>query len=1100
MCAVPGAAGFTGTICWDQNVFTNWPNDGRTEGVPNPNKLGPDIIYIGTEGGFLPKPVLLTGQPITFVTDPTAFNVGNVKDFNLFVGPAERADVLIDFSAWGGKELILYNDAPAAVPAFDPRFDYITGAPDLSANGGYGRVPPWNEAIPGAPLEGPQIGYGPNTRTVMKFRVAAGQDPNAPFVSKTFAADPGALGAGRDPGQPHGARRPVTVGVFEESQDPIIVGQADYDGVYTSNPTFPSVWPAWGISRIEDNSLMFETVAGTYRDLPHGAEGDARRDGRLLRQGVRPHVDQPRHAAQPSEDQRANMTPFMYTDPATEFMNAALEPVSPVLGDGTQLWKISHNGVDMHPIHFHIFDVQVINRVGWDGQIRLPAPQELGWKDTVRISPLEDTIVAMRPWTPPMPFSIPFSTRALNPAIPLAPNPGSASASPTSTPSRRRPLVPPTTNTVVSFAWEYVWHCHILSHEENDMMRAIVLNVISQIPPAFAAVPTVAQCGGRQRRHLGRPDAGQLHRRRAPEQPWLRQPRQRDRLPDRARDQCDGSVDRGRARRAPTRPPSRTRRPSRAPTTGTASSPSTRPATSASPFADDRHADHGRPQQREPGGLEHQRWPGHHGEHLDEDPHHHGQPPLQGHADPGRIAPAEYRFSIRTGAGAYQVVQSWSAGNIWTMPLSQLGSAAGIGYTVQVEARTSSVGTVRLATRAYTVRIPAPATAVTLTPTLASPQQVGTAVTFTAAATGGAAAKQYQFSLDGGAGFAVVRAWGTGTTWVMPATTAVGSYQVKVEVRTNSTTVDTTATVPYEIRNFPATGVTMKADKVSPALAPVGFLATGQCVTGVPAVACPGISTATGGGYSYRFTLDAGVPTAWGVGRVFTLPAGTAVGIHTIQVDVTTSIARGVDRSATMTFEILAPAAAAVSFTSVLPGSPSLVGTDVVFTALAGGSAPGAVYSYRFTLDGVPGTWSTTPTFTMLGATAGVGTHTVTVDATTEVVPTNVQATATTTHELLPLPPPPPTTVSFTLPLPASPSPAGTDVIFTAQAGGGAPGAVYSYRFTLDAGLPTAWSTTPTFTLPGASGIGIHTVTVDATTEVVPTNVEATATTQHELQ
>ena len=33
----------------------------------------------------------------------------------------------------------------------------------------------------------------------------------------------------------------------------------------------------------------------------------------------------------------------------------------------TQLWKITHNGVDTHPIHFHLFNVQVINRVGWDG-------------------------------------------------------------------------------------------------------------------------------------------------------------------------------------------------------------------------------------------------------------------------------------------------------------------------------------------------------------------------------------------------------------------------------------------------------------------------------------------------------------------------------------------------------------------------------------------------------------------------------------------------------------------------------------------------------------------------------------------------------------
>ena len=53
--------------------------------------------------------------------------------------------------------------------------------------------------------------------------------------------------------------------------------------------------------------------------------------------------------------------------------------------DGTQIWKFTHNGVDTHPIHFHLYDVQLLNRVGWDGIIRKPHPSELGWKDTVRI-------------------------------------------------------------------------------------------------------------------------------------------------------------------------------------------------------------------------------------------------------------------------------------------------------------------------------------------------------------------------------------------------------------------------------------------------------------------------------------------------------------------------------------------------------------------------------------------------------------------------------------------------------------------------------------------------------------------------------------------
>jgi FtsP/CotA-like multicopper oxidase with cupredoxin domain len=87
-----------------------------------------------------------------------------------------------------------------------------------------------------------------------------------------------------------------------------------------------------------------------------------------------------------------------YVNPATETLNGVVDatPISNTT-DGTQIWKITHNGVDTHPIHWHLFDVQVINRVGWDGIIRKPDANELGWKDTLRVSPLEDTIVAVRP-------------------------------------------------------------------------------------------------------------------------------------------------------------------------------------------------------------------------------------------------------------------------------------------------------------------------------------------------------------------------------------------------------------------------------------------------------------------------------------------------------------------------------------------------------------------------------------------------------------------------------------------------------------------------------------------------------------------------------
>ena len=32
-------------------------------------------------------------------------------------------------------------------------------------------------------------------------------------------------------------------------------------------------------------------------------------------------------------------------------------------------------------------------------------------------------------------------------------------------------------NQLVNFGWEYVWHCHLLGHEENIMMRPVVVGV-----------------------------------------------------------------------------------------------------------------------------------------------------------------------------------------------------------------------------------------------------------------------------------------------------------------------------------------------------------------------------------------------------------------------------------------------------------------------------------------------------------------------------------------------------------------------------------------------------------------------------------------------
>jgi hypothetical protein len=172
--------------------------------------------------------------------------------------------------------------------------------------------------------------------------------------------------------------------------------------------------------------------------------------------------------------------PLAYIDPATEIFKqlSAADATGTLIGsagDNTQIWKITHNGVDTHPLHWHMFNVQLINRVGWDGAIRGPEANEVGWKETIRNNPLEDCIIAVRPIKPDLPWDLPNSIRPLDPTAPIGSTMKFSNVDPSNQPA-------PVTNALVNFGWEYVWHCHILGHEENDMMRPMIYSVAPNAP------------------------------------------------------------------------------------------------------------------------------------------------------------------------------------------------------------------------------------------------------------------------------------------------------------------------------------------------------------------------------------------------------------------------------------------------------------------------------------------------------------------------------------------------------------------------------------------------------------------------------------------
>ena len=104
---------------------------------------------------------------------------GTTAGGSLLLAPAERVDLLFDFSAHAGQKIILYTDTPAPFPMGDPLNDYFPG---LNPNKN-----PVNALTP--------PGFGPNTRVIMRFNVVPASGADMPLAI-TPATD---LRLGNDP-------------------------------------------------------------------------------------------------------------------------------------------------------------------------------------------------------------------------------------------------------------------------------------------------------------------------------------------------------------------------------------------------------------------------------------------------------------------------------------------------------------------------------------------------------------------------------------------------------------------------------------------------------------------------------------------------------------------------------------------------------------------------------------------------------------------------------------------------------------------------------------------------------------------------------------
>jgi hypothetical protein len=203
----------------------------------------------------------------------------------------------------------------------------------------------------------------------------------------------------------------------------------------------------------------------------------------------------------------------------------------------------------------------------------------------------------------------------------------------------------------------------------------------------------------------------------------------------------------------------------------------------------------------------------------------------------------EYQFSTRTGGNPYAVTRAYSSANSWIWTPAATGP-----YDIKVDVRNAGSTSASDASGSiFFYQIESSATSVTIVPNLAAPQTPGTAITFTATATGGSGPYEYRFWVNTGNGYAVVQEYNAANTWVFTPVKP-GIYDILVDVRGQGSTVFRnafTTLLAYQVSPAPATAVTLTTPTASPRPVgtPITFTATASGGTGP---------------YEYRFWINIG--------------------------------------------------------------------------------------------------------------------------------------------------------------------------------------------------------------------------------------------------
>ncbi len=378
---------------------------------PKTKIAGPPMYQIGTDGGYLDTPVKI---------DPNAPK-GQMQ--RLLLMPGERADVIIDFTGLpAGTNLVLRNVAKTPYPA-------------------------------GTAPSGATVGR------IMQFRVVATDSIYNPGTfDPTVASATLRSGAG---GQSPPIVRLIDPATGTQLVTPAKIRQLTLNEVL--KPASTAIDPVTGVLTAYPGGPLEILLNNTKYD---GLSSDRT----TFPNGIRP-----------------DFTPITTGNMTTYYSELPKE------GD-TELWEIVNLTADAHPIHMHLVQFQLMNRQNFNtnnynaayaaafpGGLFVPAfgppldytngttfgpnpvkltnflggnpdvtpylqnlaippnPNEAGWKDTIMTLPGQVTRIMVRF----APTDMPTNTPANQLYYPFNPDGGHG----------------------------YVWHCHIIDHEDNEMMR-----------------------------------------------------------------------------------------------------------------------------------------------------------------------------------------------------------------------------------------------------------------------------------------------------------------------------------------------------------------------------------------------------------------------------------------------------------------------------------------------------------------------------------------------------------------------------------------------------------------------------------------------------